>query len=430
MKTKILTLAAAAMLALSACDSDWEPKPDSGIQGKLNLASLGVEVDTQEEVVNPLAKADGVDVSGFIVKIYKADGEAPVQQWTYSQMPEIFSLPVGDYRVDVMSHEVQKQDWDCPLYLGSATFSITDSQITDIGVVTCKFSSIKVTVRFTDELRAAMGDDVRVVVVANDEGRLEWTPAETRVGCFEAVEGSTTLAARFTGSVKGYQEDIHRVYEDVKAGQHRIITFGLRDSQQEPDPETGMIDPNEGINVSVDVRDENVSGSVDNTEDNESGDDRPGKEDFKDPDDPDNPDNPDDPDESKVTFACPLDLSQEYPLTDENCAKAIIDITSVYPIASLVVDIDSSNDDFNNTLTMAGLGTRFDLANPADATLESTLAGFGLPVSGEVKGQTSVKFDVSGLVGMLGTFDGTHHFNVIVTDDKGKTFTTALKFKV
>lgn len=429
MKSKILslTLAAAATFALASCDSDWTPALDDSHSGKLQLSSLSLEVDTSEDIVSRAS----VDVSNYIVKIYNSD-DALVEQWTYSAMPEIFSLPVGDYRVDIVSHAVQKADWDAPLYTGSEKFSITDSQITEIGTVTCHFASVKVTIKFSDKLREAMADDVKVVVTANNEGRLEFTPAETRAAYFEYIEGSMTLAARFTGTVKGFAEDFHRVYEDIKAGQHRIITFGLRDEPLEPDRETGTVDPSEGINVSTDIDDENVGGTVGSEEDDLGASDRPGHEDFNDP-DPDQPDQPgggDDQDASSVEFQCALDLSQEHLLTAEVSANSIIDIISKYPIASLVVDIDSSSDDFNTTLIAGGLGTSFDLANPASTALETTLAGFGLPVSGAVKDQTTVKFDVSGLVGLLASFSGTHYFNVTVTDNKGKSFKTALKIRV
>ena len=431
MKTKIYIAALATALALTACDSDWTPAIDGGRSGKLDPASLGVEVDDTEIL---LTKAADYNIGDFKVKIYPKGETAPVREWTYAKTPEIFSLPVGDYRVDVVSHEVQKAAWAQPLYMGSAEFSIADSKITDIGTVTCTFRSIKVSVRFTDELRAVLGDDVKVTVVCNDDGRLEYTPAETRSGYFEAVEGSSTLAARFTGTVKGNAEDIHRVYTDAKAGQHRIITFGLRDSQQQPDPETGLIDPSQGINVSVDVTDEDVNGSVDAGEDNLGGDDRPGDEDFKDPDNPDNPDNPDKPgDDSKVDFDSDLDLSQTHTLTDEVAAKAIININSKYPIEKLIVLIDSSSDDFNATIEALDDPAiegkiNFDLANPGE--MGETLGGFGLPVGDRVKGQTSVPFNVSSLVGLLASFPGTHNFNVAVTDTKGKTFTTALKIRV
>lgn len=438
MKTKIYIAALATALALTACDSDWTPAIDGGGRtGRLDPSSLGVEVDDTEIL---LTKAADYNIGDFKVKIYPKGEDTPVREWTYARTPEIFSLPVGDYRVDVVSHEVQKAAWAQPLYMGSAEFSIADSKITDIGTVTCTFQSIKVSVRFTDELRAVLGDDVKVTVVCNDDGRLEYTPAETRSGYFEAVEGSSTLAARFTGTVKGNAEDIHRVYTDAKAGQHRIITFGLRDSQQQPDPETGLIDPSQGINVSVDVTDEDVNGSVDAGEDNLGGDGRPGGEDFTDPDNPDNPDNPDKPgDDSKVDFVCAVDpefeLGVEHILSDETAAKAVIDITSKYPIAKLVVTIDSSSDDFNETVrdlddpNIPG-EINFDLANPASAEINDMLGGFGLPIADEVKGKTQVKFDVSGLVVLLATFPGTHNFNVTVTDTKGKEFGTALIYKV
>ena len=194
-------------------------------------------------------------------------------------MPEIFSLEPGDYRVEVQSHEVQKAEWSRPYFLGSKAFTIEANKVTEIGVVSCKFSSLKVSVVFTDALRAEMADDVKVEISANDEGKLTFTPAETRSGFFAVLDGSTTLTAVFTGTVKGYRENIIKTYTDIAAGQHRIITFDLKDNPSTPPEETGTVDPGEGINVDVSVTDSAISGGVDVSEDNETGS-RPGDEDF------------------------------------------------------------------------------------------------------------------------------------------------------
>ncbi|MDO4320853.1 MAG: DUF4493 domain-containing protein, partial [Bacteroidales bacterium] len=292
MKTNILSILtiAAAAIGLSSCDNAWEPSSER--TGTVALSSLDVEVNKDEVVVS--RAADDVDLSKFKVMIYNEDGEVK-GNWTYGSMPEIFTLAVGkNYRVEVISHELQKAEFGKPYYVGGKTFDIEDSKITDIGVVTCKFASIKVTVKFTDALRKVMSDDVRVTVVANDEGRLEFTPDETRAGYFAAVEGSSTLVATFKGTVKGYVENIVKPFGDVAAGQHRIITFDVKANETKPDPETGNIDPTpgdgDGLNVDVSYQDVDINEDVENEEDPEQPDDRPGNNEEWGPEDPDNPD--------------------------------------------------------------------------------------------------------------------------------------------
>ena len=68
------------------------------------------------------------------------------------------------------------------------------------------------------------------------------------------IEGPTTLAASFTGTVMGVQENINKVYTDIKSGQHRIITFLLKRKIFSslihlPDGLT----PNEGTHVDTNV---------------------------------------------------------------------------------------------------------------------------------------------------------------------------------
>ncbi len=48
MKTKIFFAAIGAALALTACDSAWTPALDGGRSGKVDPASLEVEVDDTE----------------------------------------------------------------------------------------------------------------------------------------------------------------------------------------------------------------------------------------------------------------------------------------------------------------------------------------------------------------------------------------------
>ena len=392
MKTKIFSIIAllAAAVGLGACSEDWQPNTEKTGQVALK-DNLGVMVDDAQNV---LSRAEH-DIDNFLVKIYRDNEyDTPVNQWKYSELPEIFSLPVGDYRVDVCSHEVQKAEWDNPYYFGSQTFKIENSKITEIGAVTCKFSSVRVSVKFTDDLRAALGDDVQVRVVVNDEGELYFDPEETRSGYYEAVEGSTTMAAFFTGTVNGYKENLHKVYEDVAAGQHRIITFSLRSNPLEPDPETGFIDPANGINVDISVDNEDINGNVTPSEEPITPGHKPGEEEFVE------------------------DVDLKF-----DAATSALTVKAGAGIQSLTLGFGSDNAD---AATAFAAINGLDLADAASA---SAVAAYGLPTGTAVAGQTALTADFTKLIEAIKEYEGNHTLTFTATDTKANSAngTTAIK---
>lgn len=399
MKTKILSILALAA-AMVSCSESWEPQTEK--TGQVALSSLGVEVAGAEEVVgstvNPKKGASRaeVDLKPFIVKIFKESGELQAQ-WKYADMPEVFTLPVGAYTVKVGSHEVQKAEWEHPYFEGSKAFTIVNSKITNVGTVKCTFASLKVSIRFADDLRDVMGSDVQVKVVANDEGELIYTPDETRAGYYEVVEGSTTLAATFTGTVKGYKENIHKVYTDIKAGQHRIITFSLKRNPQVPDPSTGQIDPNDGINVDTSITDEDINGDTDIDEDPENPE-RPGGEDFKD----------------KVEISSGMDFNSD--INPANVADAKVNVSAAKGIASLVLNMESAAGALPEL-------SKLDLATAASAP-------YGLPAGAQVNGQTAVTLDLAQALAALKDTEGTHRLTITVTDAAGSSAAKTLNFVV
>lgn len=389
MKTKIFSITAiiAAVIGLSSCSDSWEPKTEK--TGDVALSTIGIEVAGAEEVVQG-SRAE-YDVNPFLVKIYNSQNSV-VEQWTYGEMPEIFTLPVGAYTVLVESHEVQKAEWERPYFRGSKEFTIEKSKITDIGTVVCSLASLKVSVRFTDELRAVMGSDVQVKVVANDLGELIYTPEETRAGYFEVLEESPSIAATFTGTVNGYNENVHKVYTDVKGGQHRIITFSLKHDKPVPDPETGLIDPSNGINIDVNVTDENISGNLDIEEDPEHPN-RPGEnEEFKD----------------KVSFE--TSLATDKALDPAAVADAKVKVAAPNGIENLIIAISSDNDECSAAC-----------ANPAT---------FGLPDAASAKGLTELTVDFASLVAKFAEYTGNHSVTLTVTDTQANTVSATYNFKV
>ena len=440
MKTKIysLTLIAAAALTLGSCSDEWNKGegPDATEYGQLSKHSIDV---VNAEIIIPTGSRAGYDTSNFIVTIRNSEG-AQVGQWTYAKMPELVSLPVGTgYSVSVYSHQQEKAAWDAPYFENEPqTFDIKANEITEVGTVTCKMANIKVSIKYSPDLKAAFGDDCKVTVIANDEGRLEFLPDEIRSGYFQAVEGSSTLVATLSGTIDGSPAEVRTVLSDVEAGQHRIITYSFKGGNPTPPDENGYFDPETGIHVDFDVIDETVEGGVDVDEDIIKDPTRPGQEDpeedpGQDPDDPNNPDNPDNPDDAVATFES--FNSPKLKLDVVNNANdfgdgdnAIVRIGCPAGFKNLVVTISTDSDAFVATLKDMGLYDPFDLANPGD--LEATLGdeGLGLPTGAKVVGQTSVDFNISQFVPLLLIYPGAHNFVLEVVDNNGQKANLTLRF--
>lgn len=441
MKNKIFTgvILAGMLGAMSSCD-DWTPPV--GTDGTLNMEALNVDVSEIEKVIaieaGPRSRAESVDVNTFIVRITDATG-AKVEEWTFSSTPEVVTLAPGAYKLEIHSHEVQPADWEMPYFHVSKDFTIVSGAIERIGTLTAKLANAAVSIRYDEELMNLMGDDVTVEVVANDEGKLTYTPAETRKGYFKVIEGSTTMAVTFKGTVNGNQENVVLPVKDLEAGQHRIITFKAKVNNNQVPDETGTVNPG-GVTIDASVTDEDVDGNITLEEDVEpvDGPNRPGYEDPKNPDQGGDEPTPPTPGEDAVTFTPSDDLSldgvnkpSEFGDGTElapGTKQALVKIGCPAGFAHIVVDIDSPylTEDFLTGI----LSTHFDLAEPGD--LKGALEGFGFPVGDAVVGETSVDFNITTLVPLLnlsGDNTMTHKFIITVTDKNGKTASQTLVFR-
>lgn len=418
----------AIVVAFSSCSKEkWDFDMDDTAYGEILLSSMTVDVSNAEEVIS----RSSIDISGFIVKIYDASDNSLVKQWTYAEMPEVFTLPVGEYSVNVISHVQESAAWDKPYFEGSKTFTIQDSRITEIGAVVCKLANVKVSIRYSDDLRAVMGDDVVVTVLMNDGGALTYTPSETRAGYFKYIADSHTLVATFSGTVDGNKETLRKEYTDVAAGQHRIITFKIKTG----DGAVGIPDENGGINIeggiSIDASVTTIDMTSDIIVDEDVIDgDRPQEGDEEEtpdqPDEPDQPDNPVTPTETITITSSTLDFDGPNVATSE--LQAIVNIHSDKGIANFKVDI-ISDQLTPDVLTSVGLAASFDLAYPGalEAALKNDLK---FPVGNEVIGAKDLVFDITEFVPMLMIYQGTHKFKLTITDADGVSMEKTLTFLV
>lgn len=420
MKLKYQAALLTAALSLGACSSD-----DLIVGGESSatgsVAKPGVEVNNVEKVVKAPASRATYDVSNYIVDFYAAGQDVPYVSYKYSEMPGTVELPVGDYTARVRSHNVEKAAWDAPYFAGtSAPFAIAAGEITEVQPVKCVFSSLKVTVVFGPKLRAQLGDDVKVTVVANDEGMLEFTPDEERSGYFAALEGSSTIIVEFNGTVNGTYETLRLPITDAEAGQHRIITYTVPPIPgPNPDDPTGGINPGTGIGVDVSVVDEDLNSTINNDEDIIPDDDRPGGEDPVTPPGP-GPVDPDDPKPAntiEIVPQDPLTFDKDNLLSDIDGKDLIVDVKAPKGIEHFLVKISSDNGDF---IASAGemLPLTFDLCYPVidgkDWTVE--LQGLGFKTGADVIGSTNQQFVITTLAPLLAAFPGRHTFEIKVED--------------
>lgn len=424
MKTKIYSFILLMGAVSAACSDNWEPNVKGEGVGHLSIGDINVA--NGENIVSRA----GVSTDNFIVSVADADGQQ-IGSWVYSKMPELIDLPVGaGYKISVKSHNQEPQAWDAPYYEGvSEPFDIRLDDITNIGTISAKFSNIAVTIRYTEDMKAAMGSDCSVKVVANDNGSLDFVPTETRTGYFQALPDSPTMVATFSGTINGSKVELRKIYKDVVAGNHYYITFGFKAPDPSIPEETGdiFVDPNTGISIDMSVDNQDVPGNVNVNEDILGDSDRPGKEDPK---DPVGPDQPDDPVEDLFTLNTSMSLTQ--PMVAEEGKEYAINIVSKNPLTNLKVRIES---DYltNEFLQSVGLMSEFDLAN-LSPELEETLGnpeGFNFPVGDKVKGQTNIDFVLSPFIPLLNlspTPDDVHKFHLTIKDDKGNEKTVTLTF--
>lgn len=393
MKSRLysIILAFAMVFALSACHDD--NTPSEGLaegHGYVSFASLNVEVSDNEDVIARSAS----DISEYTVQLLDANSDC-IQQWTYAQMPDKQILPEGDYTIRIFNHEVQKAAWEDPYFLGSEKFTITSGETYEVNTVTCLMANIKVSVRYSEDLAALLTDNCHVTVSVNDEGILDFAHNESRSGFFAVVDGSTSMVAEFNGTIAGNPVWFRHLSNDIAAGQHRIITFSLKDPNPGAD-KNGYIKI-DGADIDVDVEVIDINGSVTVPDDDILDDsDRPGHED---------------------PLIGDLDITSDDVSFDKPngfCEQLIVNVDAKQGVKNLKITINTDNSELLAILEEITLNEEFDLAYPNDKA--EALAELGFPIGNDVIGANHVEINLSEFVTIFNWFTGNHSFRICVTD--------------
>lgn len=403
----------AALLLTSACSKDeMFGSFGAGETGQLSFKKMLVELKNEEKVIKK-TRAD-VNVNDFNIDIIPSGQTEALESYTYAELPEVVTLPVGSYTVRASYGDNLEAAFEAPYFKGEAEYEIKANEINDaVGTIVCKFSNIKVTVDFDDQLTARMKNAV-VTVNVGDNGSLTFTKEdEGRAGYFAFVEGSTTLAAEFDGIVDGGQTNETKLFDNVAPGSHYMLHFALRTIDED---DFGDLSGDLKIETTVEVTDLNFD--TDYTEEYVAVDDR-----YTDIEggqkDPVNPDQPGASAPVVTAVTSGLAMNTPFDITDF-AGDVTFNIKSETGLQELIVVIDST------TLTPeeldgVGLPATLNLVDPGDAVLAEKLTNFGFPVGDKVLNQTDVDFTIGntfvGLLTMLGP--GEHKFHITVKDANG-----------
>lgn len=419
MKNIFFVCLALLIFSFSSCHSEKMESDSTDVTGLVNLKSLKMEVDLKLDTIYPKSRA-GVDVSGFLIAINNKEG-VQVEQYTYSEMPEIISLPVGNYTIIASSASEATNGFDAPFYKGSTTFAVEENKLTEVNSLTCTLANVMNSVEYAEDLRALMSDDV-VTTIKIGTNSLDIPVAETRKAYLVAPASTGVMEITLKGTIDGEAVNVSERVENVKAGQYNIIKFKLSPVDDEDNKVGGSAAININIDSSMTSSDETVG--VNPGEE-------PGIDDFPTDggEEPGDGDGGDETEQNKPRIegtsfgGSSFDIDNDR-LTISGATELKVTIKAVNGIANLFVDIISETLDVSEV----GLPKSFDLAYPGDNS--EALSGLGFPVGAEVINQTDVLFDISTFTAFLPTFKGNHDFKIRVVDSKGLEETKTLKLKV
>lgn len=418
------------LFTFSACHSEKMETGATDVTGQLSLASMKMEVDLKVDTVYPQSRA-GVDVSNFLLTIKNSQGEQ-VEQYTYSEMPEIISLPVGTYTVVASSAEAATNGFDVPFYTGSTEqFTIKENELTEVSALTCRLANVMISVEYDEELRKLMGEDVVTTVKIGDNS-LDIPSSETRKAYLIAPASAGSMDITLKGTIDGESVTEVKRVDNVQAGQYNIIKYVLSPVDDGNN--------NVGGNLNIAINIDSSMTSSDETVGVNPGE-EPGIDDFptdggEEPGDGDGDSDGDG--EGEITSdisitgkdlgGSPFDIDQTQTIT--GATTLIVGIEAPAGIQNLKVKITSvGNDEFNGI--GEGLG-EFDLAHSdsMNEDAQAMLPILGLPIDDAVLNQTNLDFNISKFTSMLAGFKGTHTFKIAVTDNQGKTESKSLVINV
>ena len=405
---RFLSIAAVAVLALSACSKDNAQYDNVGDNTNDNIGYLALhtmEASLLEDTdnVDTETRAGSIDINTFDVVISK--GDQTLMSFKYGERPaEPIALEAGVYTLTMISEPMVGAEWEMPVYGAEREVIITRKQTTKVDDIVCKLRNIKVTVGYSADLIEQLDPEYTTMTVALTDNSLEYAVNETRAGYYAPVAVENTLQLTFKCRYVNTDKDIIMTNEitGVKAAQWRKINVVVQHAADGTANigivcDTWTYDEEVIFDTTVSLFEEVL---VDDTD-------------------------------MPVISWEGHDLSQPFELTDDmfdaegNFTKSInLDVTAKSAIQSIVVKVSSDNDEFLSA---------YDDVMPLDVDIcDGSVSNTFLKIMGyptDAKGATSTRLKFGAQADMLTSYEGTHSYEITVTDINGGMTTVVLTVK-
>lgn len=408
---KFMSLVVVVALGLSSCNKDkvdYVDGSDNELENVGYLALGGMQASILEDTENiessSSTRAGNVDINTFDVVITDKDGQA-VASYKYGELPkEPISLEAGVYTVTMMSEAMSGAEWEKPVYGAVLDVSITRKQTTTIDDIVCKLRNIKVTVDYAADLKSQLDPTFTSMTVALDKNELTYRFDESRGGYFAPIAAENTLVLTFKCRYTGTTKDIVMTNEitGVRAAQWRKINVVVQHAADGTATigiqcDTWTYDEEVVFDTSVSLFEEVLVDDSDLPEINFEGHD----------------------------LAVPFELTDAMFDADGKFTSNInLDITAKSAIHSIVVKASSDNPAFTAAYSEL-MPLESDIC---DGTVGNALLKLmGYPT--DAKGATSTRIKFGAQADMLRSYEGTHSFEITVTDVNGGKTTKTLAIK-
>lgn len=395
-----------ALFSVLACKKEHigaDPRTESG---SLRL-NMGINVLLTQNTT-PASRA-AIDTKDFIVTVYDnktgaiaLDVNKADAVYEYGNMPEIVALYTGEYYIVASSlREMPAAAWETPYYQGtSEVFTIKKSSVTQLADINCTQENVKVTVSYTEKLQKELTSYHAVIALSsNENAHLDFDKTAALAGYFKPEKLIAVLnGERYDGEIIRARVDL----DSIKPGQHQNIEFDVTYSSMQLTIH---------VNTDVDVIDKDIVVPPD---------DDPVEDPDTIPVDP----TPGPPSEAISIMGRGFDIDNAIEFAVGETKEVVVDINATHQIYNLWVEIES---EFltEEELGSLGIPKKFNLGDLTPALKAAFGAeGLGL-IDGDVRGKTSLVFDISKFTALL-LQAGTHKFIITVDDYENSSLTKTL----
>lgn len=419
MKNKyLLLLYLIAVFIITACHSEKMDEQSYSSKGELNLSGLSLSLDAKVDSLS-LSRANTVDINSYIVTITDAQ-EQQAGKWLYSEMPEVVSLPVGNYRIDVVSAETAEAGFDNPYYAGSQSFEIKKNEVTQVSGIVCKLSNVRLSFTMDAAFKEKSDDDFKVTMSIESSSISMVKSDENRFAYLPAIADEHVLVVAWEGTVDGeFYNNVER-FSGVKKGYHHTVAFKFDEVNSGGNEASGGLSVSVSIDGSITEKDDNIAVNPGPL---------PGIDDFPN----EGEEGGENPEPNDITITGysfggkPFTMGEELVVT--GATELIVKLGVPAGIKNLKVLITSDSPSFGEIAQALGEFDLADSSSMSDAALE-TLGAFNFPMDEEVRNKTELDFDISQFTSLLLGFPGLHNFKITVVDNNGNELSDKLIIRI